>query len=179
MQCISLFFNLFFTINCNAALLFLAHRAWSNLCWHFYSSSGNAIFPCYWTFNISYCWTFYAYSQVEKLIKAETAYVKALHDIQKLRLKDDCFTKNQGISNIQITLINFVSSLESQHAEMIHNLKEDILPDFKENRQIQKTYMNHYVSQIVDAWPLAWNSQPANSNGICHEKWVRSRNRWV
>ena len=74
--------------------------------------------------------------------------MKALHDIQKLRLKDDCFTKNQGISNIQITLINFVSSLESQHAEMIHNLKEDILPDFKENRQIQKTYMNHYVSQI-------------------------------
>lgn len=74
--------------------------------------------------------------------------MKALHDIQKLRLKDDCFTKNQGISNIQITLINFVSSLESQHAEMIHNLKEDILPDFKENRQIQKTYMNHYVSQL-------------------------------
>ena len=28
---------------------------------------------------------------------------------------------------------------------MIHNLKEEILPDFKDNQQIQKTYMNHYV----------------------------------
>ena len=71
--------------------------------------------------------------------------MKALHEVQKLRLKDTHFTKNQGILNLQVTLINFITSLETVHADIVHNLSEEILPDFKENQQIQKTYMSHYV----------------------------------
>lgn len=84
------------------------------------------------------------------MVKAETSYVKALMDIQKLRLKDKQFLQNQGLLTLQVTLINFATSLATQHAEIIANINDDIFPDLEENNSIQKTYRSHYVHPMIE-----------------------------
>lgn len=83
------------------------------------------------------------------MTKAESIYVKALMEIQRLRLRDIQFIQNQGLLSLQITLINFVTSLATQHTEIITNLKDDVLSDLVENQAIQKTYRSHYVVMVV------------------------------
>ena len=70
-------------------------------------------------------------------------------EIQRLRLRDTQFIQNQGLLSLQITLINFVTSLATQHTEIITNLKDDVLSDLVENQAIQKTYRSHYVVMVV------------------------------
>ena len=71
--------------------------------------------------------------------------MKALHSIQRLRLDGNESAKNQTLFSIQVHLLNFVTSLESQHAELIGNITEDVLPDFRENQSIQDSYRKCYV----------------------------------
>ena len=66
--------------------------------------------------------------------------MKALHTIQKLRLSMDAYSKNQDLMSIQVSLMNFITSLESQPADIISNIVEDVLPDFQDNQTIQESY---------------------------------------
>ena len=81
-------------------------------------------------------------------MKAEASYVKALHTIQKFRLSMDAYSKNQDLMSIQVSLMNFITSLESQHADIISNIVEDVLPDFQDNQTIQESYRDSYVLPI-------------------------------
>lgn len=83
--------------------------------------------------------------QIEKLVRAETVFIKSLSEIQKLRLKDSHFDQNRGLLSLQVTLTSFVSSLAAQHSEIVSNINDDILSDLVENLSIQKTYRSHYV----------------------------------
>ena len=83
------------------------------------------------------------------MVKAESIYVKALMEIRRLRLSDTQFVQNQGLLSLQVTLINFVTSLATQHTEIITNLKDDVQSDLVENQAIQKTYRSHYVVIVI------------------------------
>ena len=83
------------------------------------------------------------------MVKAESIYVKALMEIRRLRLSDTQFVQNQGLLSLQVTLINFVTSLATQHTEIITNLKDDVQSDLVENQAIQKTYRSHYVTTVI------------------------------
>lgn len=72
-------------------------------------------------------------------------YIKALNEIQKLRLHDSQFVNNQGLLSLQITLMNFISSLATQHTDIASSLNDDILCDLIRNHSIQKSYRSHYV----------------------------------
>ena len=72
------------------------------------------------------------------MVKAESIYVKALMEIRRLRLSDTQFVQNQGLLSLQVTLINFVTSLATQHTEIITNLKDDVQSDLVENQAISE-----------------------------------------
>lgn len=75
--------------------------------------------------------------------------MKALHSIQKLRIDGNESAKNQALFVIQVHLLNFVTTLESQHAELVSNIFEDVLPDFRENQSIQDSYRECYVWYLL------------------------------